>query len=104
MSNKFINAVQQNKDHPTSFYVPDEQDIKKLSGGEFVKVGIATELPAGQPEFERFWCQIESIKGEGYQCEIIAAITNDLLFLDLDFDQLITFKGCNVMDILPDNN
>ena len=83
----FIDAQEQHKLHPDTFYAPSNEELDSLKKGDIVKVCNGEE---------RFWTRILSINGD----KIKATVDNDLLDAD-DYDcgDTISFEKRHIYNI-----
>jgi hypothetical protein len=79
--------------HPLTFEAPLKEDLDSLKTGDFVKVCIRIPNRVGKmPESERFWVEITEIKGD----VITGKVSNDLMYLDLAYQETISFVKNNI--------
>ena len=85
-----INAKQMAQDHPETFSVPEDTELRLLKVGSLVKVST---------DGERFWVQITSATYPLF----IGRVDNDLLFVKgLSYNDLIQFHAANIYQIYKD--
>lgn len=86
----FTNAQEQAKEHPDTFQIPTQEEIKEIKLGDNVKICT---------EGERFWARVIDISSSG---EVIGSVNNDLELTyrhDLSFGDIVTFRVDNIYDI-----
>lgn len=89
----FVNGVERNQQHPTTFHIPSASEIDAISPGVYVKVAVD-----GDPG-ERFWVMVDSVESDG---SIKGRVNNDLLLTHQhgyqDTDAVIVQRE-NILDI-----
>ena len=89
MEVEFVDGQQMNKENPTTFEVPSQEELSGLKEGVFVKVATGGE---------RFWVQIKNVDAD----EIVGIIDNDLVRTEehgLSYSDVVTFQKRNVLSI-----
>lgn len=89
----FEDAQQMQKDNPTTFYAPSQQELEKLTVNDLAKVCV---------QGERFWCIIKQINDQ----HITGEINNDLVFTHkhgLSDTDVIEFEKKNIYNIILEN-
>lgn len=97
---QYENAQEMAKLYPDTFEAPSKEDLDKLQIEDFVKVCIKIPQKAQEsniifPESERFWVEITKIEDD----YIEGKVSNDLVCLDLKYQELINFKKENIYSI-----
>ena len=82
---KLTNCEKMHRRYPTTFEIPDEQDLDSLQVGDFVKVIVPGE---------RFWVIIRERTGDNW----IGQIDNDIEQEQLKYGDLIQFTRHNICD------
>lgn len=83
--------------YPDTFEAPTKEDLDNLKIGDFVKVCIQIPNRVGEmPESERFWIEITKIKGD----VITGKVSNDLIYLQLSYQETISFVKNNIYSTL----
>ena len=82
----FLDAQEQAREHPATFYAPDQETLANLKKKDFVKVCYIAE---------RFWVQITKIQND----TITGRVANMLLFAPFKLGETITFQKTNVYDV-----
>ena len=91
----FENAWHQNLKHPTTFLIPDKQDIHNLKKGDFVKICAFAE---------RFWVKLTFIdNGDPSDYRYRGIIDNDLITEYLHLGEEVEFHERNIYSIDTDN-
>ncbi len=81
----FVNAHEMNKKYPTTFFLPNENDMTRLTKGCNVKVSLG----------ERFWVHVIKVEGDK-----ITGIVNNALLCDYPvLGDVIQFDKCNVYEV-----
>ena len=81
-------AVERNRLHPDTFYVPPEAERKNLKVGDFAKLGFEDR--------ERMWVLVTGKIGGLY----VGTLANDPMSIDMKFGDKVEFEQHNIMDIL----
>jgi hypothetical protein len=84
-----LDAQQMHKDHPTTFYIPSQEDLDKIRVGSVVKICVSNE---------RFWTIVANVDGD----KITATVDNDLVGTDehgLKLEDIVEYEKKNVMCI-----
>ena len=84
---KLHDAVQQHKDIPSTFWVPDS-DTKALKIGDLMKVAC---------NGERFWVQVKKVEGVG---EYIGRVDNCLFQEELNYGMLIPVSHNHIYEVI----
>jgi len=91
----YVNGVERNNEHPSTFEIPDQESKGAIEKGDFVKVGIEFEGGGG----ERFWVKVTQAK------PLQGLVANNLVSTDkhgLVKNDLIAFEADHVLDILKE--
>lgn len=91
-------AAQRNRENPSTFYVPGDEDFSALKPGDFCKLIFEAKRNGEGPNAERMWVRVTSVNGG----EIRGTLSNTPVFLDdeLQHGDEIVFQRCHVADIL----
>lgn len=73
----FVDGVAQNAATPHTFEIPSQDEKLAIKSGDFIKIGVKTNLGAGFPDAERFWIKVVSNDTAGQT--ITGRIDNDLV-------------------------
>lgn len=96
---QYENAQEIAKLYPNTFEAPSKHDLVKLKVKDFVKICIKIPKKAEASninfESERFWVEITKIEDD----YIEGKVSNDLVCLDLKYQELINFKKENIYSI-----
>ena len=87
---ELVNAKYMNEQHPETFDIPSNEELKNINKGDSVKVCAMRE---------RFWVEIVSETNERI---LIGRVDNNLVFTDehgLDMNDLIYLTRENIYDI-----
>ena len=82
---KLVDAREIHKKHPTTFDVPDDDDMARIAPGWMVKLSANRE---------RFWVEVNSVVPE-----LTGVVRNDLITPKLRRGDVVAFKRNNVYDI-----
>lgn len=88
-----LNAQQMNKEHPKTFEVPSDKELRKIKVGDIVKI---CDDDAG----ERFWVEIKAI--ETNSGKLIGSIANNLIRSKANANDKVLFERENVLSIWED--
>ncbi len=88
------------REHPETFEAPTIDETDAISEGDLVKICVTPEddMPP-----ERFWLEVTETEGFGEDRKITGTVSNDLLFVDLDFGDAITVQAKNLYAIEMSN-
>ena len=92
---RFVNAVEMNENHPSTYQIPPVSYKKMIRAGMCVKVAI---------ESERFWVLVTENNIEKQL--ITGIVNNDLFYTDrhgYKFKDIVVIKWDNVMNILAES-
>lgn len=96
MSYILIDAVERNRQHPTTFEIPNENDIANLTVGGFAKLGFE-EIESPDGYAERMWVKVTNI-GAGGTFE--GTLANDPIVIEsMSFGDKVQFKRDNILDV-----
>lgn len=95
-----LDCIAQNNEHPTTFHIPDAEDIAQLKVGDFAKIVFlydeTVHTPHGVPvNSERMWIKITEINNCGFKGELDNEPNNKKLRLGMDI-KFETKHICNV--------
>jgi hypothetical protein len=74
---RFVDGVEQNAKHPTTFEVPSMEEKLAVKSGEHVKIGVLTGFAKPLPEAERFWLKVKW--NDPVRQVLIGRVDNDLV-------------------------
>lgn len=83
---KLHDAVQQHKDTPSTFWVPDSKITKALKIGDLMACNG-----------ERFWVQVKKVEGVG---EYIGRVDNFLFQEELNYGMLIPVSHNHIYEVI----
>ena len=83
----YVNAQEMAKKHPDTFEAPTKEDL------DAVKVGDSVKVCANQKE--RFWVTVTEVNND----DVIGTVDNDLVSVELAYDETIKFKKENIYSI-----
>lgn len=93
-----VDAQGMHLNHPSTFQVPSDDELRNLKVGYFVKIGV--EFPYGDSiRSERFWCNVKEILSTG---DLDCLVWNDLVFSPfhgLSFSKTIKVQLKNIYSI-----
>lgn len=97
---KLQDCIAQNKDHPSTFHIPDAEDITRLKVGDLAKIVFLYDekvhTPHGVPvSSERMWIKITEINNGEFKGELDNEPNNKKLSLGMDI-KFETKHICNV--------
>lgn len=93
---EFEDAQVLHKLNPTTFEAPTQQELDALKPEDCVKVCVKLPKKKNQPCGERFWVKVKLIEGD----EVIGEVYNELIYVDIQHGEPITFKKQNIYSIL----
>ena len=82
------NAVERNRLHPDTFYVPPEDERRNLKVGDFAKLGFEDR--------ERMWVLVTGKEGDLY----FGLLSNTPMSVDMKYGDKVEFEQHHIMDIL----
>jgi len=88
---EWVDAQEMHKAHPTSFEVPDEDELAAIAKGMFIKVGAISFHG-----HERFWLEVDEVKGD----TIVGVVSNPLTEVPLDVGELVEVERRHVHAIM----
>lgn len=94
---QLLDAVEHQKQPPTTFELPDEWNRKRISVGEWAK--LMFRFPVNRyPEVERMWVRITEVTPAGYK-GVLDNNPDNIEFIRTD--EVIDFEPRHVISILP---
>ena len=91
MQHEFVDAVEQHKKTPDTFWCPSEEELGKLERDDHVKVCHNNE---------RFWVMLTAVDGDNLE----GVVDNELVFEQpFEIGDLVTFEKRNVYDYVYNN-
>lgn len=85
-----IDGNVRNAQHPSSFFIPDDDEKHSLKVGSFVKLGFETVDRGG----ERMWVEITDILEDG---SMIGTLVNTPIFTNLSWGDKVHFELRHVL-------
>ncbi|MBK7362631.1 MAG: DUF2314 domain-containing protein [Micavibrio sp.] len=97
----FEDAQNMKRLYPATFEAPSEKELNNLNIKDFVKVCVRVpNREEGMPESERFWVEITKIDGD----TITGKVSNDLVYIKLKHQELISFHKNNVYSYISEKD
>ena len=97
---KLVNALERHKKHPETFEIPSKEELDNLKEGDFVKVIYEfTEEDECIIEGERFWVEVDTIKGEQLKGKVSNDLVGSYKSNNLKCDDRVSFGYENIINI-----
>lgn len=87
-----VDGIERNTESPDTFWIPSQEDKKRLGVGDRVKLGFLDKDGAG----ERMWVEITEKDEDNFK----GALRNTPVWLKLSFDAIVPFQSKNIIDFL----